>query len=79
MSKTHLLALVSSIAGDESLPLTSTRCCSSTGKNTSLKQLPATSELYCYQITEGTLYPQDSVKDLGVLITADLRWTPHIL
>ena len=50
----------------------------STGKNALLKQLPFTSELYCYQTTEGTLYPQDSVKDLGVLITTDLRWTPHI-
>ena len=43
----------------------------STGKSALLKQLPFTSELYCYQTTEGTLYPQDSVKDLGVLITAD--------
>ena len=50
----------------------------STGKNALLKQLPFTSELYCYQTTEGTLYPQDSVKDLGVLITTDLCWTPHI-
>ena len=50
----------------------------SVGTNTFLQELPFINQLYCYETTTGTLQPQSSVKDLGILISADLSWTPHI-
>ena len=51
----------------------------STGDAKLLKQLPFTSEYYQYKTPNGaTLSPIESVRDLGVLISSDLSWGPHI-
>jgi len=50
-----------------------------TNKSTMLDELPFTSHLSEYTTPSGyTLSPQDSARDLGVELSADYRWTPHI-
>ncbi|XP_068240007.1 uncharacterized protein [Palaemon carinicauda] len=43
-----------------------------------LLQLPFTADLYQYSTSKGTLTPSDQLKDLGVTVTSDLKWTAHI-
>ena len=51
----------------------------STGESKLLKQLPLTAELYQYTTPNGTVIsPTDTVRDLGVQISADLSWSPQI-
>ena len=51
----------------------------STGEGKWLQHLPFTSEFYQYTTPNGSIIePIDQVRDLGVLISADLSWDPHI-
>ena len=51
----------------------------STGESKLLRELPYTSEFYQYSTPNGTVMtPVSSVRDLGVTITPDLSWSPHI-
>ena len=51
----------------------------STGEARLLKELPFTADYYQYTTPNGSaLHPVNSVRDLGVLITPDLSWTPQI-
>jgi len=53
--------------------------CHLSKKDNSLQQLPFTSEVYTYTTSTGvTISPSSSVKDLGVIISADLSWQRHI-
>ena len=50
-----------------------------TGDTKLLKELPFTSEFYHYRTSNGTiLAPIDSVRDLGIKVTSNLSWSPHI-
>ena len=50
------------------------------GDSKLLEELPFTSELFQYTTPNGTsLQPVDSVRDLGIKVTADLSWSPHIM
>ena len=51
----------------------------STGEAKLLQNLPFTSEYYQYTTPNGsTITPTELVKDLGVTISSDLSWGPHI-
>ena len=51
----------------------------STGEGNLLRNLPFTSEFYQYTTPNGSIIePIDKVRDLGVLISANLSWDPHI-
>ena len=53
--------------------------CHLSDKDSSLHQLPFTSELYNYTTSNGvTISPSTAVKDLGVIISSDLSWHLHI-
>ena len=44
-----------------------------------LYELPHINKLFSYFTSSGiTLYPTDTVKDLGVITPSDLSWSPHI-
>ena len=44
-----------------------------------LQELPFTKELSEYLTSDGsTIYPSDAVRDLGITITPDLKWSHHI-
>lgn len=44
-----------------------------------LHELPFTNEQMTYQVSSGdTLSPVHQLKDLGVIVSSDLSWTPHI-
>ena len=48
-------------------------------KVNTLKELPFTNQFYEYSTTGGTIItPSEHVKDLGIRITTDLNWSPHI-
>jgi len=47
--------------------------------NSSLSDYPFAILDQTYQVSGGNmLYPAETVKDLGVIVSADLSWTPHI-
>lgn len=49
------------------------------GDSKLLEELPFTSELFQYNTPSGILLPPiDSVRDLGIKVTANLSWSPHI-
>ena len=53
--------------------------CHSSKKSSLLQQLPFSSQYYEYLTPKGTTITRcDKVKDLGINITPDLSWTPHI-
>ena len=44
-----------------------------------LGHLPFAVESYIYAVSNGDiLYPVDQLKDLGVIVSRDLSWSPHI-
>ena len=44
-----------------------------------LGHLPLTVESFTYTVSSGDiLYPVDKLKDLGVIVSRDLSWSPHI-
>ena len=48
-------------------------------KSNTLKLLPFASELFEYTTTDGILItPTDLVRDLGINVTPDINWSPHI-
>ena len=53
--------------------------CHRSGNSKFLEQLPFTKEFFQYDTgSDNQLYPIHQVKDLGVVITEDLSWSPHI-
>ena len=53
--------------------------CHLSNKDSTLHQLPFTSELYEYSSSSGVaITPSTYVKDLGVIISSDLTWHRHI-
>ena len=53
--------------------------CHRSGSSKLLEQLPFTAEFFQYNTCgENILHPIHQVKDLGVYITEDLSWSPHI-
>ena len=53
--------------------------CHSYRKTNTLKELSFSNEFYEYSTTGGTIItPCEHVKDLGIQITTDLNWSPHI-
>ena len=44
-----------------------------------LRELPFSNDDYSYSLTNGdTIEPTQTVRDLGVLLSNDCSWTPHI-
>ena len=53
--------------------------CHKFNKNHALLELPFVSELYKYSVSEETsLEPTYQLRDLGVLVSSNLSWSPHI-
>ena len=53
--------------------------CHSTTKHNLLEELPFSSQYYTYNTPSGVqIMPKTIIRDLGVNITPDLNWTPHI-
>ena len=53
--------------------------CHEFNKNHALLELPFVSELYKYSVSEETsLEPTYQLRDLGVLVSSNLSWSPHI-
>ena len=53
--------------------------CHKVNKNHALLELPFVSELYKYSVSEETsLEPTHQLRDLGVLVSSNLSWLPHI-
>ena len=53
--------------------------CHRFSKQNSLSELPFIAELFQYNVSEKiSLSPVDQLRDLGVLVSKDLSWTPHI-
>ena len=53
--------------------------CHSVQKPNVISELPFHQQYFQYSTKKGVeINPQSIVKDLGVLVTADISWTPHI-
>ena len=54
-------------------------CHQSNSRTNTLAELPFVAELYQYSVDKGkSLTPVGQLRDLGVLVSNDLSWTPHI-
>ena len=53
--------------------------CHTLNQQNYLRHLPLYTEYTEYHTADGTkIIPQGTVKELGVIITSDLSWSPHI-